>query len=216
MTGNLEGGMRHHSNSRASIVATPARSAKLTSVSRPRDVHFAKLLSLVLRHRPETLGVTLDGAGYVDVAQLLAALAAAGQPLTRADLDRIVRDDDKQRFAFDGSGTRLRASQGHSLAVELAYPVRTPPATLYHGTVARFIDAIAAEGLRPQSRQFVHLSADIATATTVGQRRGKPILLTIDAAAMAHEQLEFRLSDNGVWLVRAVPPRFIRFPASTA
>ena len=194
----------------------PARSATLTGVSRSRDVHFAKLLSLVLRHRPEVLGLVLDAAGYVDVAQLLAALAADGQPLTRADLERIVLDDDKQRFAFDGDGDRLRASQGHSLPVALDAPPAIPPPTLYHGTVARFIDAIAELGLLPRARQFVHLSADIATATQVGQRRGKAIVLTIDAAAMADERFEFHLSANGVWLTRAVPARFIRFPPKPA
>jgi putative RNA 2'-phosphotransferase len=170
----------------------------------------------VLRHRPDTLALTLDAAGYVDVAQLLAALAHDPQPLTRAELDRIVREDDKQRFAFDASGTRLRASQGHSLAVTLDYPSLPPPPLLYHGTVARSIDAIREQGLQALERQFVHLSADIATAKNVGKRRGKPIVLTIDSTAMADEHFAFHLSANGVWLTREVPPRFITFPRSRA
>ncbi len=185
-------------------------------MSGDRDVHFAKLLSLVLRHRPDTLGLELDDAGYVDVARLLAALADHAQPLTRAELDRIVRADDKQRFAFDAGGTRLRASQGHSLAVTLAYPPLPPPATLFHGTVARFVAAIRDQGLQARERQFVHLSADLATATNVGSRRGKPLVLTVDSAAMARAHFEFHRSANGVWLTREVPPRFITFPESHA
>jgi putative RNA 2'-phosphotransferase len=177
-----------------------------------RDVHVSKLLSLVLRHRPERLGLALDAEGYVDVQLLLEALARHSRPITRKDLERIVDENDKQRFAFDAEGKRIRASQGHSVAVELDYESVTPPPTLYHGTVARFADAIRREGLKPGSRQFVHLSRDVETATTVGRRRGKPIVLIIGAAQMATAGFEFYLSANGVWLTRHVPPRFIRFP----
>ena len=177
-----------------------------------RDVHVSQLLSLVLLHRPERLGLALDAEGYVDVRVLLEALARHSQPITRKDLERIVGENDKQRFAFDAEGKRIRASQGHSVAVELDYESVTPPPTLYHGTVARFADAIRREGLKPGSRQFVHLSRDVETATTVGRRRGKPIVLIIGAAQMATAGFEFYLSANGVWLTRHVPPRFIRFP----
>jgi putative RNA 2'-phosphotransferase len=177
-----------------------------------RDVHVSKLLSLVLRHRPERLGLALDAEGYVDVRVLLEALARHSQPITRKDLERIVGENDKQRFAFDAEGKRIRASQGHSVAVELDYKPVTPPPTLYHGTVARFTDAIRREGLKPGARQFVHLSRDVETATTVGRRRGKPIVLIIGADEMATAGFEFYLSANGVWLTRHVPPRFITFP----
>lgn len=177
-----------------------------------RDVHVSKLLSLVLRHRPERLGLALDAEGYVDVQVLLEALARHSQPITRTDLERIVDENDKQRFAFDAEGKRIRASQGHSVAVELDYEPVTPPPTLYHGTVARFADAIRREGLQPRARQFVHLSRDVETATTVGRRRGNPIVLLISAGEMATAGFEFYLSANGVLLTRHVPPRFITFP----
>lgn len=176
-----------------------------------RDVHVSKLLSLVLRHRPERLGLALDPDGYVDVQVLLEALARHSEPVTREDLQRIVDENDKQRFAFDAEGKRIRASQGHSVAVDLDYEPVTPPSTLYHGTVARFADAIRREGLQPRARQFVHLSRDVETATMVGRRRGKPIVLMISAGEMATAGFEFYLSANGVWLTRHVPPRFITF-----
>ena len=177
-----------------------------------RDVHVSKLLSLVLRHRPERLGLALDADGYVDVQVLLEALKRHSEPVTREDLERIVRENDKQRFAFDADGRRIRASQGHSVAVDLDYEPVTPPLTLYHGTVARFADAIRREGLQPRARQFVHLSRDVETATTVGRRRGKPIVLIISAGEMASAGFKFYFSANGVWLTRHVPPRFITFP----
>lgn len=177
-----------------------------------RDVHVSKLLSLVLRHRPDRLGLALDAEGYVEVQVLLEALARHSEPLNREDLERIVGENDKQRFAFDAGGKRIRASQGHSVAVDLDYEPVTPPPTLYHGTVARFADAIRREGLQTRARQFVHLSLDVATATTVGRRRGKPIVLIISAGEMASAGFELYLSANGVWLTRHVPPPFITFP----
>jgi putative RNA 2'-phosphotransferase len=181
-------------------------------VGNSRDVHVSKLLSLVLRHRPQQLGLTLDDAGFVDVQLLLDALARNSEPLTRDDLERIVRENDKQRFAFDADRTRIRASQGHSVAVELDYVPMAPPATLYHGTVARFAPAIRREGLQPGARQLVHLSRDLETATTVGNRRGKAIVLIVRAGEMSTDGFEFYLSANDVWLTRQVPPRFITFP----
>jgi putative RNA 2'-phosphotransferase len=181
-------------------------------VGESRDVHVSKLLSLVLRHRPERLGLALDAEGYVDVQVLLEALARHSAPVTRGDLERIVRENDKQRFAFDADRKRIRASQGHSVAVDLAYEPAPAPSTLYHGTVARFVDAIRREGLQPRARQFVHLSRDVDTATMVGRRRGAPIVLIVNAGEMATCGFEFYLSANGVWLTRHVPPQFIKFP----
>lgn len=177
-----------------------------------RDVHISKLLSLVLRHRPERLGLTLDSEGYVDVQTLLDALARHFEPVTHEELQRIVRENDKQRFAFDAAGIRLRASQGHSVAVDLDYEPAAAPATLYHGTVARFVDAIRREGLQPRQRQLVHLAPDVETARTVARRRGEPIVLIVRAGEMATAGFELYLSANGVWLTRHVPPRFITFP----
>jgi putative RNA 2'-phosphotransferase len=172
-------------------------------------VRLSKRLSFVLRHRPDSIGLTLDEAGWVDVDRLLAALAAHGLPLSRDDLDAVVARNDKQRFAFDGSGTRIRASQGHSVAVDLGYPAADPPAELFHGTVDRFLPAILAEGLRPGRRHAVHLSPDVATARTVGGRRGRPVVLRVDAARLAADGARFARSANGVWLVDAVPPDYL-------
>jgi putative RNA 2'-phosphotransferase len=172
-------------------------------------VRVSKRLSFVLRHRPASVGVSLDEAGWVDVGELLAALSAHGLPLTRAELEAVVATNDKARFAFDATGSRIRASQGHSVPVDLGYAAATPPAELFHGTVDRFLPAILAEGLRPGRRHAVHLSADVATARTVGARRGHAAVLRIDAAAMAADGVAFSRSANGVWLVAAVPPRYL-------
>jgi putative RNA 2'-phosphotransferase len=173
-------------------------------------VRVSKRLSFVLRHRPDSVGLTLDDAGWVDVAELLAALARSGTRLTRAELDAVVAGNDKQRFAFDDSGARIRASQGHSVAVALGYRTETPPDVLFHGTVQRFLPAILGEGLRPGNRHAVHLSPDVATASAVGGRRGRPVVLRVDAAAMAADGFSFTRSANGVWLTDAVPARYLQ------
>ena len=172
-------------------------------------VRVSKRLSYVLRHRPDSIGVALDDAGWTDVDALLAALTAHGLPLTRAELDRVVATNDKRRFAFDPSGTRVRASQGHSRLVDLGYLPEPPPSELFHGTAERFLPAILAEGLRPGRRHAVHLSADVATARAVGGRRGRPVVLRVNAAAMAAAGHRFTCSANGVWLVDSVPPRHL-------
>lgn len=170
----------------------------------------SRFLSYVLRHAPEAIGLRLDPQGWVAVDELLAALAAHGRPTTRAELDEIVRTSDKQRFARRGD--RIRANQGHSIAVDLALPPQVPPAVLYHGTVARALGSIRREGLLKGSRTHVHLSADRQTAVQVGTRRGAPVILTVAAAVMHADGHTFFRSDNGVWLVDAVPPRFLTFP----
>lgn len=172
-------------------------------------VRLSKRLSYVLRHDPGSVGVGLDAAGWVDVDELLAALAAHGTALSRRDLDALVADSDKQRFAYDESGTRIRASQGHSVPVDLGYVVRTPPPVLFHGTAVRGVSAILRDGLRPGRRHAVHLSTDEATARTVGQRRGRCAVLRVDAAALAADGAAFTRSANGVWLVAAVPPAYL-------
>jgi putative RNA 2'-phosphotransferase len=174
-----------------------------------RLVKHSRFLSLVLRHHPGRIGVTLDPAGWVDVDVLLAALAAHRHPLSRAQLDRVVAENDKQRFSFDATGTRIRASQGHSVAVDLGYADAEPPARLFHGTHPGAVAAIRREGLLPMRRHAVHLSADRATATRVGARRGVPVVLSVDAARMAADGHRFRVSANGVWLTDAVPPQYL-------
>ncbi|MFB6671962.1 RNA 2'-phosphotransferase [Streptomyces sp. NPDC056390] len=175
-----------------------------------RTVKVSKYLSKHLRHQPERIGLTLDEGGWVEIGTLLAAAAAHGFRITRDELDHVVAANDKRRFAIEGS--RIRASQGHTVDVDLGLPPATPPAFLYHGTVAAALDAIRAEGLRPMNRHDVHLSPDRETATRVGARRGRPVVLSVDAGAMHRDGHTFRVSANGVWLTEAVPPRYLRFP----
>jgi putative RNA 2'-phosphotransferase len=173
-------------------------------------VGTSKRLSYVLRHAPGSVGLILDPAGWVAVEDLLAALSAHGRPVTRSELEEVVSRNDKQRFAFDPTGTRIRASQGHSIPVHLGYRPVDPPPELFHGTVERFLPAVLEQGLRPGNRHAVHLSADVATARRVGRRRGRPVVLRVDAAAMVADGASFTRSANGVWLVDAVPPRFLQ------
>ncbi len=177
-----------------------------------RLVQQSKLLSLVLRHEPARAGVTLDDAGWAPVDALLEGLAARGDRLTRADLEEIVATSDKKRFALSDDGLRIRASQGHSVEVELGYEPVPPPETLFHGTVARFLPGIRAQGLVRGARHHVHLSATEATATHVGNRRGAALLLRVRASAMAADGHLFFRSANGVWLTDHVPARFLVFP----
>lgn len=179
-------------------------------MTRDRTVRISKYLSKHLRHEPGRIGIELDPQGWVDVGTLLAAAAAHGFPFSRAELDHVVATNDKQRFAIEDG--RVRARQGHSVPVDLGLPATEPPPYLYHGTVTRSIAAIRAEGLRPMGRHHVHLSADRATAERVGARRGRPVILSVDAGAMHRAGHAFRVTGNGVWLAEAVPPRFLRFP----
>lgn len=168
---------------------------------------LSKALSYWLRHAPEAGGLTLDDAGWAPVDAVRAALDRKG--FDPALLERVVAESDKQRFELSADGASIRARQGHSVAVDLEWPVAEPPEHLYHGTVERFLAAILAEGLKPMARHHVHLSPDMETATKVGARRGEAVILRIAAGAMARSGAVFRLSSNGVWLADAVPPEFI-------
>jgi len=174
-----------------------------------KDVSNSKFLSLVLRHQPETIGVVLDPNGWIEAELLLGAMTQHGRQLSREELERLVRESDKQRFAFSEDGKRIRANQGHSVEVDLALAPQTPPEILYHGTVDRFLDSILATGLRKGERHHVHLSANRETAEKVGQRRGKPVILEVHSGDMHRAGIPFFLSNNGVWLVDHVPTGFI-------
>ncbi|MGW5492630.1 RNA 2'-phosphotransferase [Streptomyces olivaceoviridis] len=175
-----------------------------------RTVKVSKYLSRHLRHQPERIGLTPDPGGWVEIDTLIAAASAHGFPFSRAELDHVVAANDKRRFAVEDG--RIRAGQGHSIEVDLGLPPATPPPYLYHGTVARHLDAIRAEGLRPMNRHAVHLSADRETATRVGARRGRPVVLSVDSGAMHRDGHVFHISANGVWLTATVPARYLRFP----
>jgi putative RNA 2'-phosphotransferase len=176
-----------------------------------RTVKVSRYLSKHLRHQPERIGLTLDPHGWVEIDVLLRAAAAHRFPITRAELNHVVATNDKRRFAV--AGDRIRASQGHTVPVDLGLPPAEPPAYLYHGTVARSLDAIRAEGLRPMNRHHVHLSPDRETATRVGARRGRPVVLSVDAGSMHRAGHVFHVSANGVWLTGSVPPEYLRLPA---
>jgi putative RNA 2'-phosphotransferase len=175
-----------------------------------RLVRVSKFLSRHLRHAPQELGLTLEPGGWVGVDDLLVGCRRAGMPITRGELDEVVRDNDKQRFSFDESGQRIRANQGHSAAVDLQLEPVAPPDVLYHGTGHKTADEILRTGLMRMTRHHVHLSATVQTATTVGSRHGRPVVLVVDAAAMSRAGIAFYRSANGVWLVDEVPPQYLR------
>lgn len=175
---------------------------------RNSDVKLGRFLSLVLRHDPGAAGITLDEHGWADVNELLAGVNRTGRKIDRVTLERIVRENNKQRYSFNGDGTKIRANQGHSLQVDVELKAAQPPKYLYHGTASRFLPAIQAEGIRKMSRQHVHLSGDFETAMAVGKRHGIPVVITIDAGAMARDGVAFYRSENGMWLCGHVEPKY--------
>lgn len=172
-------------------------------------VKISKLMSLVLRHNPATIGITLDENGWAEVDRLLIGIQEKGIDLDKILLDEIVETNNKKRFAYNDDKTKIRASQGHSIAVDVELKATVPPEKLYHGTVDRFLKAIMQEGLKRMSRQHVHLSHELDTAIDVGNRRGKPVILIVDAHRMYRDGISFFLSENGVWLVDSVLPKYI-------
>ena len=175
-----------------------------------RLVQVSKYLSKHLRHEPERLGLMLAEGGWVGVDELLAACARQRFPIRRAELDEVVARSDKQRFALDPTGTRIRANQGHSVAVDLQLIPVEPPDVLYHGTGYRAAEAIAQQGLHRMGRHHVHLSGDVPTAERVGARHGRPVVFAVAAAALRRAGHTFYRSANGVWLVDHVPAEFLR------
>jgi putative RNA 2'-phosphotransferase len=171
----------------------------------------SKFLSYVLRHRPDAIGITLDAEGWADIAALISAAVKAGKQINREQIETVVATNDKKRFAISEDGLRIRAVQGHSAdSVDISYAQKVPPEHLYHGTATRFMESIRKEGLRPGSRQYVHLSQDTQTAVAVGQRYGKPVVLKVEALLMHGQSFKFFQAENGVWLTSSVPSSFIR------
>ena len=180
--------------------------------SNNRLISISKFLSLILRHRPEVIGAKLDPEGWLRIDELITQANAHGKALSLELLHEVVATNDKKRFALSEDGLRIRASQGHSVSgIELNLEPRTPPEVLYHGTVATFLDSIRATGLQKRSRHHVHLSPDEETATKVGSRRGKPIILRVAGETMHRDGHQFYLSANGVWLVDSVPATYLTF-----
>lgn len=170
---------------------------------------ISKFLSLILRHNPGKIGLTLDEQGWAEMDELMRLAQGRGPYLSRELIEEVVATNDKQRFALSEDGRLIRANQGHSIAVDLGLAPQTPPALLYHGTADKNLPSIMAQGLLPGRRQHVHLSADVETAVKVGQRHGRPIVLKVQTGAMHAAGHLFYKSANGVWLVVAVPAPFI-------
>ncbi|MFT5169146.1 MAG: putative RNA 2'-phosphotransferase [Saprospiraceae bacterium] len=169
----------------------------------------SKFLSLVLRHRPNLIGITLDNQGWISVEILLEKLEAFGNPLTSEELDFVVQSNNKKRFSFSEDKTMIRASQGHSIDIDLGYKSLQPPEILYHGTAKIYVDSILRQGIRKRKRHHVHLSSDKITAKSVGSRHGSPVILKIQSTIMHQAGIEFFLSKNNVWLTDYVDPKYI-------
>ena len=169
----------------------------------------SKFISLILRHKPEVIGISLDEHGWANVDELIAGISKA-QPIDMAILEQIVAEDEKQRYSFNEDKTLIRANQGHSIPVDVELEEKEPPEYLYHGTGEKYVNSIDAEGLIPKSRLYVHLSSDEETATKVGQRHGKPVIYTVKSGEMYRQGYKFYCSVNGVWLTKDVPVSFLK------
>lgn len=169
----------------------------------------SKFISLVLRHKPEEIGLALDENGWANVTELIERMGKRGHKFDFTTLKEIVDTNEKKRFSFNEDFTKIRANQGHTIEVDVELKATTPPAVLYHGTAAKSVDSIMQSGLNKMQRLHVHLSADYETAVKVGQRHGKPVVLTVDATAMQAEGHTFYLSENNVWLVAEVPVKYL-------
>ena len=174
--------------------------------------NISKLISMVLRHKPEAVGITLDEHGWANVQELISGVNNTDRrnALDMETLEEIVRTDNKQRYSFNEDHTLIRANQGHSIPVDVDLEEKTPPDGLWQGTGEKYVSSIDQQGLISKGRLYVHLSADIETAKKVGSRHGKPVIYTIDCRKMAEDGYRFYLSANGVWLTKSVPPQYLR------
>lgn len=173
------------------------------------DTKTSKFLSLILRHKPEVIGITLDEHGWARVDEVIAGIAKT-RPMSMEILEEIVATDSKRRYVFNEDKTLIRANQGHSVHVDVELEEKVPPEVLYHGTGEKSVASSEAQGLLPMSRLYVHLSTDVAMATKVGQRHGKPVVFRVDAQKMAKQGHRFYVSRNGVWLTKQVPAEFLQ------
>jgi putative RNA 2'-phosphotransferase len=179
-------------------------------ISEKQVTHISKFLSLVLRHQPETIGIQLDQNGWTDVNGLIERANNYGVKFDRETLNHIVSTNSKKRFAFNDTLDKIRASQGHSIDIELGYKNEKPPEILFHGTAEKFVQSILDTGLEKRNRQQVHLSSDLETAIKVGQRHGKPFVFMVFAKQMYNDNFQFYVSDNGVWLTDNVPTKYLK------
>ncbi len=168
----------------------------------------SKFLSLILRHKPEEIGISLDEHGWADVGEIIEGISEK-MPFDMQMLEEIVSTDNKQRYSFNEDKTLIRANQGHSVNVDVELERVVPPDVLWHGTGEKYVSSIDTQGLIPKSRLYVHLSGDIQTAETVGKRHGRPVIYKVNSKEMHNDGYEFFLSVNGVWLTKAVPVKYL-------
>lgn len=174
------------------------------------DTKISKYISLILRHKPEEIGLELDEHGYLNVSDLINGINRSWKDFNIDDLERIVREDSKQRYSFNEDKSKIRANQGHSISVDLELQPIKPPNKLYHGTGRKYLDSILKNGLIKKERQYVHLSEDIETASIIGKRHGELVVLEIDSESMFNKGIKFYLSKNNVWLCDYVPVEYIK------
>lgn len=176
-----------------------------------RKKNTSKFISLILRHKPETIGISLDEHGWADVQELIDGVNRSGGHFLDIDLlEEIVRSDEKQRYSFNEEHTLIRANQGHSIPVDVELAEKTPPDILWHGTGEKYVPSIDQQGLIPKSRLYVHLSSDIETAKKVGSRHGRPVIYEVDCRSMSAAGYPFYLSANKIWLTKKVPAEYLR------
>lgn len=183
--------------------------SKNRAMNNKNIIKHSKFLSLVLRHKPETIGIDLDENGWIDIDLLIQKVNEHGRKINRKELYFIVENNSKKRFALDETTNKIRANQGHSLNINLGFEAIQPPEILYHGTAQRFEDSIINSGIEKRNRHHVHLSAEKSTAKNVGQRHGKPIILEVRAVEMFAKGFQFFKSENGVWLTDKVPSLYL-------
>lgn len=167
-------------------------------------------ISLILRHKPSEVGITLDEHGWANVNELIKGINNSGRKIDMEILEEIVRTDNKGRYSFNENKTLIRANQGHSIPVDVELKEVAPPDILYHGTATKFIDSIKKQGIKSMSRLYVHLSKDLETATKVGKRHGNCVVLRIDTKKMFEDGIKFYLSENGVWLTKFVDWKYVK------
>lgn len=172
--------------------------------------NLSRFIALILRHKPEAIGITLDEHGWASVSELLSGINASGNEIDMRTLEEIVSEDEKQRYSFNDDKTKIRANQGHSVNVDVELKNAEPPEILFHGTGEKYVASIKSEGLKPKSRLYVHLSKDRETAVKVGSRHGKPVVFEVNSGEMSRNGYEFFLSENGVWLTKIVPAEYLR------
>lgn len=178
-------------------------------LGKSKQDNLSVFISLILRHKPDAAGITLDEHGWANVVELINGINSTGRSINMQVLEEIVSTDNKGRYSFNYDKTLIRANQGHSVPVDVELQQAEPPAVLYHGTATRFVEPIKTEGLKPMNRLYVHLSKDYETAVKVGKRHGEPVVLEVDAERMSSEGAVFYLSQNGVWLTSGVDPKYL-------